>query len=315
MADLDPTTTTADATAADGASGSDAAGTVLTTGTDAKPVDADGATTNDWRAEWAGDDADVLKFLGRFHSREAALKGWKAQNDDIKNGKFIKPLGENPTDAEKAAYRAQLGVPEKPEAYLENLGGLVIGDDDKPIVGDFAAAMHALDAPPAIVKAGVEWYYDQLAEQAAAESARMAEAKDAGIEALRTEWGADYKRNLNVIGAFGATMPEPLRELFFGKEIGKDNILQARMPDGSPVGSNPEVLKWLAGLALDANPLSTVMPGAGANQASAIADELATLENMMGDRNSEYWKGANAPKNRARYLELQEAVLKMGGKG
>lgn len=260
----------------------------------ADPAAADPPANDDWRTQLAGDDKEALKFLGRFHSSDAAIKAWKKQNDDIKGGKYIVPLPENPTDAEIAAYRKQLGVPEAPEAYLENLDGLVIGDDDKPIVGDFAKVMHGLNAPPSLVKAGIEWYYGQLEEQAAAEADAMAAAKDAGIEALREEWGADYKRNVNIVSTFVGTAPEAV----------SNALLHGKGPDGIPLGSNPEVIKWLAGLALEANPVATVVPGAGTNQASAIADEIAALEKRMTTDRSGYFKDDKA---QARYLELISA--------
>lgn len=257
---------------------------------------------DDWRARIAGDDKTLAGYLARVPSEKALAELVKKHNDDIKAGKYIKPLPDNPTDAEVAAYRKQLGVPEKPEAYLEGLDGLVIGDDDKPIVGDFAEAMHGLNAPPAIVKAGIEWYYAQLDIQAAAEAQRAAEAKDTGTEVLREEWGADYKRTLNAVTGFIGTLPQGVAEAF----------QQGRDAAGLPLGSNPEVIKWLASVALEQNPLLTVVPGAGANQASAIADEIKALEQRMTTDRAAYFKDEKA---QARYIELIEARDKLAEKG
>lgn len=263
---------------------------------------ADTPSNDDWRESLAGEDKDLAKFLGRFHSQDAAFKKFKEQHDDMRSGKFIKPLPENPTDDELADYRAQVGVPSEAAGYLEKLpDGLVVGDDDKPFVEKFVENMHGANAPQSSVSAALDAYYKIVEDQEASESEAANEAKNASIEALRDEWGPDYKRNLNIMNSHLETMPEAVKEVF----------THGRMPDGTPVGFNAEVLKWVTGQAMEVNPVATVVPGAGSNQAGAISDELATLEKMMGDRNSDYWKGSNATKNQARYVELVEANEKL----
>ena len=62
--------------------------------------------------------------------------------------------------AQIAAWRAESGVPAKPEGYLDNLPhGIVIGADDKPMVGAFVADMHAKHAPPDLVHTAIGSYY------------------------------------------------------------------------------------------------------------------------------------------------------------
>ena len=87
------------------------------------------------------------------------------------------------------------------------------------------------------------------------------------------------------------------------------------MPDGTPIGYNPEVLKWLTAQALEKNPLATVVPGAGANQGEAVQEEIESIEAMMGDRSSAYWKGEKGPDGKTakerRLLTLYEARDRM----
>ena len=47
----------------------------------------------------------------------------------------------------------------------------------------------------------------------------------------------------------------------------------------------------------------------------AIAGELEKLTKMMGNRNSDYWKGPNATKNQARFRELTEANNRLAAQG
>lgn len=296
----DDATDTADTTAAATTTAADAQTTSTDTSTDTATTT---AANDDWRARMAGDDKALLGYLARVPSEKALAEQVKKYNDDLKQGKFIKPLPENSTDAEKAEYRKQTGVPDKPDDYLTGLpDGIIFGDDDKPFVDVFTEKMHAANAPKNVTAAALSAYMSIVEDQAATQAETEAQFKDAGTEMLREEWGnADFKRNLNAVTSFIGTLPEAVGTALIG----------GRNAAGMPLGSDPEVIKWLAGLALDANPLSTVVPGSGAGQITTLNAEIAKLENMMGDKNSEYWKGATAPANRARYLELISARDKL----
>lgn len=256
----------------------------------------------DWRSRMAGGDEKALAWLGRYQSEAAFVADAKKRFDDVRNGKFRKPLSENPTPDELAAYRADHGIPENPEGYLEKLpDGLVVGDDDRPAVDKFVAAMHERNAPKAVVEGALSAYYEIVEEQQAAEADLIRQAESTAIEELRADWGADYKRNLNVMTNYLETLPEAVRDVFSN----------GRMLDGTPIGYNPEVLRWLTAKALEENPIATVVPGAGANQASAIADEIASIEKMMGNPGSDYWKGPKSSKLQERYRELVTARDKL----
>lgn len=254
---------------------------------------------DDWRARLSGGDDKLLGYLARVPSEKALVERVKRHEDDIKAGKYLRPLPENPTDEEVAAHRKAQGVPDKVEDYMTSLpDGLVVGEADKPFVDQFLTNMHGAGATPPLVNAALETYYGIVEEQAAAESQAANEAKNASIEVLREEWGADYKRNLNVMTAHLDTLPPAVAEAFkFGKGA-----------DGLPLGYNADVLKWLTAQALDSNPLATVVPGAGANQASAIADEIKTIESFMRTNATEYFKD---DAKQARLRELYEAREKL----
>jgi hypothetical protein len=258
---------------------------------------ADPATppADDWRARIAGTDEKLLGFLGRYASEKAFVEAAKKDRDTLRNGLPLKPLSEDATPEEVAAYRKAFNVPEKSDAYLESLpDGLVVGDDDKPVVSKFAEAMHAANAPKSVVDAALSAYYDIVAEQDAAQLQLNEQARQAGIDALREEWGGDYRRNINVVATHLSTLPQAVQDV----------IGNARMEDGTLVGNNPEVLRWLADQALAANPLATVVPGAGANAGQAIADEIATIERTMRENRPAYNRDERM---QARYRQLLEA--------
>jgi hypothetical protein len=205
------------------------------------------------------------------------------------------PLNDDSTDEEKAAYRKAFDIPEAPADYLTKLPeGLVVGDEDKPFVDVFLAKMHAANAPQATTNAALDSYYEIVEEQQAAMLEAAAVAKKGCEDALREEWATpgEYRRNENILQNYVGSLPEAVRDAF-DKGTG---------PDGVPLGYNPEIRRWLVARALEENPLATVVPGAGANQASAIADEIASIKSKMGT--SAYTKDE---KMQARYRELLEA--------
>lgn len=256
---------------------------------------------DDWRSRLSGGDEKLAGYLGRFASEKAFTEASKKLNDEIKGGVYRKPLSADPTEDELAAYRKDFGIPEKPEGYLEKLPeGLVIGDDDKPFIDAFVADMHSANAPKGTVDAAISAYYKILEDQSASEAEEIGNARRDNEEVLRSEWGGDFRRNLNIASGFIATLPDAV----------KGALTSGTDAAGMPLANNAEVLKWVTSLALSANPLATVVPGAGANQASAIAEEITAIETTMRTNRKAY--NADA-KMQERYRELVTAREKMKG--
>jgi hypothetical protein len=259
----------------------------------------------DWRTHWAAGDDKLLKLAGRYASPKALLEATAALRTKLSSGKVIEPLGEDATDEEKAAYRKSMDIPDAPADYLAKLpDGLVIGEDDKPIVEAFLGKMHAANAPQGVTNAALDAYYEIVDQQNAAEIEATEQAKKACEDTLRSEWETpgEYRRNENILQNYVGALPEAVRDAF-DKGVG---------PDGVPLGYNPEIRKWLVARALEDNPVATVVPGAGANQASAIADEIATLEDFMA-KNRTAWFRDEA--KQARYQELISAQEKLQARG
>ena len=274
------------------------------------PQPADGGEQGDWRSRLAGDDDTLKGFLGRYQSEKAFVEAAKKDRDAIRT-KQVPKLADDATPEEIAAFRKDMGIPEKPEDYKLS-DGLVIGADDKPYVDEFLKNMHGANAPPEMVNAAIETYYDIVEGQMADEVEAIQKHKVEADDLLRKEWGPEYRRNINVVNGFVQNLPAEISEIIGGRHDEKGNLVAiGRDADGMPLADNPAIINWLARLALEANPLSTVAPGGGANQVSAVADEIATLRGLMGNRNSEYWKGPKAEANQARYQQLVEAQSKM----
>jgi hypothetical protein len=94
----------------------------------------------------------------------------------------------------------------------------------------------------------------------------------------------------------------------------------ARDGSGKALFNSPEFVNWFVGLAREANPMVSVVGGGGTNPAG-INDEIASLEKEMGNKSSDYYKGARSPKSpgesvkQVRYRELIEARDRMQARG
>jgi hypothetical protein len=268
---------------------------------------------DDWRARMSGGDEKLLGYLSRVPSEKALVERAKKHEEDLKTGKYIKPLSPDASDEEKAAYRKASGVPDKIDDYLADLpSGLVIGDDDRGDTGldPYLSIMHDLNMPKAAATRLIEAYSKQVEAVNAARIEQMesddADYEDAGKTALKEEWqGADYKRNIAAVDNWLATQSEEFQGI----------VTSARGADGRLIGSNPEFIRALAALAFEANPMSTVVPGSGAGQVNTLIDEIATIKTAMKDQNSAYYKGPKTADGtetvmRARYRALLEAQEK-----
>ncbi len=259
-------------------------------------------TASDWREKMASGDEKVLKQLERYATPDQVAKALIETKRKISAGEFKKPLAADASPEDVAAWRQENGIPESFDKYEVKLSnGMVIGEEEKPFVDEFLKVAHAVNATPETVNKMLGWYYEttdaRAEEQIQSDLAYKREAE----ETLRSEWGADYKTNLNLLNSVFDTAPEGL----------KQNLMSARLADGTVLGNNPEALKFLAGLAREINPIATVVPGAGAGAPQAIADEIAKLTKLAGDYDSEYWKGPNSASMQKRLDDLLAAQSRM----
>lgn len=244
----------------------------------------------------------TLARLKRFPSLNEALD-WAFNSDKkIADGSYKKPPGEKATPEELTAYRELNGIPETPEGYLEKLpDGLVIGDEDKPIVDHFLKAFHAKHTDPAVVSSAIKAYYDMVDETEGARQQANVAAKAAVDDEMKAEWGPEYPQNVGMVNAMLEGMPKEAQE----------ELLQSTMPDGSQILNSPNFMRWMAETAKALNLTGSVAPS-GQADAVGIEQEMADLAKASGDKYGPYWKGPAHPTRKgetimsARHLELIE---------
>lgn len=247
---------------------------------------------DDWRQRYAADDVKKMERLSRYASPAAAFDALLSLQSKIGAGELRSNLPKNATPEQITAWRADNGIPETPDKY--DLAEVAVVAEDKPMIDAFLTQLHKANAPAGVAKEAVKWYYEETARRTEQIREKDLAASTACEDALRAEWGGEYRANMNMTEGLLETMPQAVRDLF----------KTGRLGDGSPLMANPAVRKALTAWAREINPVTTVVPNAGANIGSAIDDEITKIEKLMAHPESEYWKGPGSEKMQARYREL-----------
>ena len=248
-----------------------------------------------WREEIAGaDDKDAKRLtrLGRFDQPGKIFDSFLEIEQTLRKADIRSPFPEEGNDKDKAKWRKGNGVPDEAAGYFEKLpDGLVIGEEDKQGMDTLAEAMHAKHAPAEMAHVAMGAYYKHVENLLAERAAEDVKEKKDTDDALHELYGVDFRRNINDLNAWLDSAGEDVKAKIFG----------ARMPNGTPVGNDPDVLKWLIGQMRTINPLVTVPGLGGGDPALALNDEIAAIEKVIQTDNRAY----RADKvMQARYLEL-----------
>jgi len=249
----------------------------------------------DWRERMAGDDKDMLKGLQRLKSPLDVGKSWRNAAQKISGLKPAKPEGDDPEALAK--WRQATGLPAEPDGYLENLDGIVLGDEDKDLAVSFLKDMHAEDADPKLVKTALGWYQKLKEDRIVRQATQDKEFRSQGEDSLREEWGNEYRSNLTGMNSVLDT---------YGEDGLKHKLFAARYPDGTLVGNDPAFLKAMVGISREINPHGTVTPAAGQTVSQGIKDEIAQLKIEMADTKGVKYDYVRNPQKQARYRELLE---------
>ena len=251
----------------------------------------------DWRKTVSKDDAKVLARLERYASPEAAMQALIEAQNRISKGDLKPALGKNATPEQLAEWRAANGIPDAPDKY--DLGKGVTEVFQPELLAEVLNKAHATNQTPEQVKATLEAWRGIQTKVAEQRAEKDLDLQTQGEDALRAEWGPEFRRNINLIHGMldGSASPQL-----------KDALLGGRLADGTPIGSSPEALKFLVGLALIQNPAGVVVPGSHADPSKGVDDEISTIEKTMRTNRAEYNRDE---KMQARYRELLGAREKL----
>jgi hypothetical protein len=261
---------------------------------------------DDWRDKLAGEDKAYRTLLDRYADPGALAKAHRELQLKLSKGELKATTGmpDNASDEERAAWRKENGIPDKPENYDVRLpNGMVLGDAERPIVNDFLQHAHQNNLPPTVVNVAMDWYMrfqeKQLADQREQDIGKRVQAE----ENLRADWGADYRPETIRLGEFLSKAPD---------DLGVD-LVAARYPDGSIVGSDPRFVRWMAGIRRELDPMGSLVPAGTADPVKAGAARLGELKAMLNteDGYRNYWSGPNAKALQNEMFELLQAQQRM----
>lgn len=228
-----------------------------------------------WRDEFAAGNADVMKRFERYQSPKDVAQALIAAQNKIASGQLKEQVAfpEKGTDLEKAAWYKEQGLPATPADYkLKLKDGLVIGEEDKPIVEAFLKVAHANRMNDAQTSGFVSWYYDEIERQATARDANDKAIAVKTSDQLHAEWGKEYRSNMNLYTSFLDSLPAGVKEKF----------TRGRLEDGTAIGSSPEFVQWVVSKARELNPAGIVIPAGEGGVTAAVDDEIKAIEKNMG---------------------------------
>lgn len=264
-----------------------------------------GAPAADWatlRSDWASGDEATSKVLDRYSDGKAFVKAHKELVDKLASGelKTAKKLPENPTPEQVADYRKANGIPEKPDGYdIQFPVGFTPDESTKATLEEYRAFAHANHIPPNLVKGQVNWYL--AAQQKAAEARLVQDDKDQsdGAELLRKDWGHEFGRNIQTVQA-----------LFEGNEELFGAIMGARGADGKKLGNNPDVLRFLVNIGVNANPSIREYAGDGSVTPASAAERIKEIEDLR----TKDWSKYRSPAIQEEYSRLLSYMEARGQK-
>ncbi len=292
-------TTTTTATTADTTTGkADKSSTTVTADKTTDATVTKGYWPEDWQKRLAGDDEKELKQVTRYQSPEDVWKKARALERRLSSGELKTALPKDAKPEEVAAWRKDNGIPEAPEKYdLKFDSGLVIGKEDKPIIDDFLKSAHGRHYTPEQAKGAIEWFMKDRERQTQERQERDEKERVQTLDALNQEYGGQYRRNINLVEGVLSKFPEKVRS----------SLMSARMPDGSAVFNNPDIVRGFVALALEVNPAGIVVPNGGGDLGKSMTDRYGEIQKYRAENRQAYNKDAKVQKEER---DLIDAMIK-----
>lgn len=257
------------------------------------------AWPDDWQSRLAKGDAKLQARFQRYASPEAMAEALVAAQNRISSGELKSVLPKDAKPEELAAWRKENGIPESPEKYdLKFDDGLVIGDDDKPIIEGFLKTAHERNLTPDQAKGAISWYYQEQQRISDERASKDETQRQTALDSLNAEWGGNFRRNINMVEGLLTRFPDDVRDLFKG----------GRLADGTAILNHPQVIRSLASIALEINPAGTLVPSGTADPMKSVEGRISEIETAMRKDRAAYNRDE---KLQAEYRELLGAREKL----
>ena len=248
----------------------------------------------DWRQQIAGDDDKALAQLGRYKTPTDIWNKSRALEQRISSGE-LKEISAYPaegSDEDKAAWREANGVPMGADKYTLSKE---IEQSELEELTPFFEWAHGENMPNDVVDKMVGFFYETGQQQEGASAEADKARAQAAEDALRGEWGNDYRGHMNRIDAL----------LDMVEEGQGDSILDARMPDGSKIRDSKIAMNFLLEAALNTNP-ATTLTADGVGTIDTIETELNQIRDVMRTDRKKYDRDEGMQNRFRQLLEAKE---------
>lgn len=255
-------------------------------------------------------DPQRAERLKRFTSPTATFDSWlqaDAKIHDITLKAMNPPADASPEQL--AAWRGERGLPIQAQDYeIPLAAGLKADQLDEgqkaSIEGFQKLALNLnLSKPQA---AAVAKYHNEMMEKAAVDSmTRDAILADKLEESLRLEWGPSYKNHVAQTA------------VYFQREVGADgweNILEARLPDGTRLVNNAKFAKFFHKVAADMDGGVILESGSGGVPGTSVEGRIAEIAKIMNTNFAQYNADPDMRREYADLLQRQEERNRRLGK-
>lgn len=233
----------------------------------------------------------LRKELLRYKSSEDYMLAGLAAREKLRSGEYRKAkLPEDATEEEVSAWRKDLGIPEKPEAYeIPKVAGHKWTEEDDPFLESFKGVAHGANYTQQQMDAAAKWYASTMAEmqdqymQATATMDR--EDREQTRDALRAELGNEMfkpslilmERLLKDDEVMTGSLGEKLMSARYQDENGQSRRLIV----------NPDMARLLINLARDTYGEASMISG---DARTTMNSRKAEIEKIMNENITEYYQ-------------------------
>ena len=257
-----------------------------------------------WHEAIAAGDEKLSKSLKQFKTPDALAKSYAAMRQRMSSGELRSTLPENASPEQMAEWRAENGIPENPDGYeLPKVNGFEWTEDDKPALNEFLSVAHKNNIAPKAAQEMLTWYASTMAAAETQQFEADTNARVACEDALRVDWGAEYRGNIALIKRFIET----------DYPGGLDAAL-ARGDDGVRLIDSTEFAGKILAEAKERYGDATMIGGDGT---STVANKKAFYQKLMRDDREAYTnsKEPNGKTPQQNYLDLLEREEQMSKRG
>jgi hypothetical protein len=248
-----------------------------------------------------------LKRLGRLKDPSAIYGMYRELESKFTSGNLLKMPGEDASEEELKEFHAQIGVPESKDDYLADFtyaDGEKIGEEKEEV----AALLESLHESGATIEAA-HAVLNHIHKANIIEAEILEEGdEEYRIEAqraLKEELGSSYKRTINNIAQVFRYAPG-------GTDLENEDSVRARLlggrtADGVRIGDDPDIVRWLAAISQELDPVATVMDTT-APSGRGLDERIKEIEKFIRTNKHEYFKDQTMQDEYQQLLTAREKV-------